>query len=99
MSFQAVETADAVISSTAVLISSSSFGFASTNLIGAQKATVYASTVSKLFLSITGTAPTTIAGIPIAAGEAYVITGSANVARIQVIGNATDSTVTITVEK
>jgi hypothetical protein len=93
MSFQGTVMGDGVVSTTAVTLGTTTFDFASSDLVGAQKAIITPSGAS-LRLGI-GTAPTTLFGIQVTSGTNYEVVGAANVARVQLISITTSSTVTV----
>jgi hypothetical protein len=100
MSFQAVESKTATVGATALQLSSTLFNFATTNLTGAQKVTIFATSASlRVDWSGSTTTPTTVAGIPVTSGVAYEVQGVVNVANLKMIAATTSASVFAIIEK
>lgn len=102
MSFNAVAFKVGTISTTAAPLSSTVFGFATTDLEGAGKVTIYPTSAS-LYVNYAGGTPTTnnSAGnsIAVTSGLSFSVTGTLNVARLSMIAQTTSAAVLAILEK
>lgn len=95
---RALETKSATISSTAVAISAAAWSWLDGTLHQGRRAIVSA-IAQPLMMTWDGSTPTATHGHPIAANGTFVVEGSFNVSRIQLIRQGdTDATAVITIE-
>ena len=90
MSFNVVASKTASISTNVLTLASTLFNFASSDLTGAQKVTLLASTAS-LYINWSTVNPSTTlgSGVPVTTGVAYSLTGALNVAQLKMIAQTT----------
>lgn len=103
MNLRALESKSATVGNTAVLISSTLFNFASSNLSQAQHALIMPTSAS-LKISWDGGTPTTaaptgaVSGVPVTSGSTYELFGNVNINRLSMIAQTTSAAVYVILE-
>ena len=98
MSYQIYAQKSAVLSSTAITLSSSSFGFSSTDYQLAQEAVITALS-QNVNVSFTTVDPSTSFGVVVKVNENFVVHGSLAVLNLRVIAQASTAYITLTLLK
>ena len=97
--FQGIENKTGTISTTAALLSSTVFGFASTNLEMASRAVIFPSSASLLINYHGGTPTTLTGGIPVTSGTQTTVTGMKNLSQLRMIATTTSASVQVFLER
>jgi hypothetical protein len=103
MNYTALQSKSASVSSTAVTLGTSTFGFTASILSAAQHALITPTSAS-LKITWDGVTPTTAAptgavtGVPVTSGVTYELFGNVNINRLQMVAQTTSAAVYVILE-